>query len=646
MNNQFDIRSFFKKEAQSSSSISAPPGLSVPLPSVPVSSKAGGSSEVSSLLPTSASHVSYDTDSIWNDPEAKVLLSQPHTTSESHVAIALPPPLKDFCPSLSGKLVDWSEKFIVYVVKNGLIRAIDRRSGARTLFRGHQGSNNHVRDVSFMNRKSDILATVGDLDSGTGVLIWRLYQTHSTDELGADCLLALRCTGEASRIVWHPFDTNVLMIAHGKMVSIIESTKLHTKPSQGSTHVCQLMNDTHAPGQILLKGHHDLITDMSWSKTNVNFLLTSSLDGQVKAWDRQSSSCVWTISLNKSSITRCICMPSPGNGVGPFLVSSQNDKCTTMTLYSSTPTSNTMATPPAPSHVLDLFTSGYSSGRASFCVAACFPPHEKNLEPSDKGAFILVSRFQDASAEHPLLFVFHAVATKPTEFKFTKVTPFKLLMPVQSWSTGFDIRIEDNDEDDVSKDKMAFDITSLTAQTKAVQILRVRPGICASNISSSDAVGRGVKIVSAAAPQPDESLPVVIETYVPTDDHEDDVTELIDENEDGDNGYEDEDEDNAMFASPPPGVAPGATPFANWLGAIAGGGAAAPAPPPPQTVNNKPVMKLREIPMPPSAPPVFKAQEITTKSSMDGAGSKLLTPTEMLKMNQQSPPKSVQDAIK
>jgi WD40 repeat protein len=780
----FDITSFFKRSSVSQSEAAAstigpaaggvapPPGLGgggtlngggagdamAPTSTLVLSSSSSVTGGVSSLLPTHAHHLSYDTDSLWSDTRSSNLVSQPHTTPIAHVTSILPPSVPSSSnsdnnslvqdaskPLASGaRLIDWNDSFLVYVVKGGLIRVIDRRTGLRTLLRGHsvKGQTSYVRDMVFFSRSSDILATVGTLPSPsdgsegppqTGVLIWRIYNSHPGGEVLQDCLLELRCSteAEATHIAWHPFNTNVFVVAHGSKVTVVESTKLQTAPSVVSPTgaaagakphaLCHLAgsgsgggaDSSNYNGQVVLEDHTDSILGVSWSIANPRFLFTCGLDGTVRAWDvrdiemapsspdgtgggRPRANCLWTLPSNGSVGTQCMSLPvtrppnaPPGElaqsagGLEPFLVASQSigedgTTATSLTLYSST---SDPAVKPHPTHLLDL-THDASAG-SSYCVSICPPPPgmgHKSGKPSDKGVYILVSRLNEASSsgnQAPLMFVLHALSEKKgstLSYKFAKVTPYSLLYPLLSWSTGFSMRMENNDDEEGGDDAQEqqqngdgesntphddgsqWDITAFVVQTKAVQTLRVRPGP-SSALAGSEA-GRGVTVISMEGPhtatQPaataTTSPSAVVQEAEAYDMHDDAGEDHYDDDDDDDDDddhhelhNEDEDDGNDEVLSPALALAAtatggeGATPFANWLGALA---QSAPEPAPPTKPTPMPISTpdLKDIPSPPAGPPVFPAgppvfdeiRTTTSTASASSATSRLLTPTEVM----------------
>ena len=80
--------------------------------------------------------------------------SQPNTTPIARFQKVEHP----FARPQNGKMIGVPDKLIVYVMNNGLIRVIHRKSARRMLIRGHAG---FVSDVAFYQIDSSVFATVG-----------------------------------------------------------------------------------------------------------------------------------------------------------------------------------------------------------------------------------------------------------------------------------------------------------------------------------------------------------------------------------------------------------------------------------------------------------------------------------------------------
>eukprot|EP00579_Thalassiosira_antarctica_P011261 CAMPEP_0201909410 /NCGR_PEP_ID=MMETSP0903-20130614/1190_1 /ASSEMBLY_ACC=CAM_ASM_000552 /TAXON_ID=420261 /ORGANISM="Thalassiosira antarctica, Strain CCMP982" /LENGTH=1299 /DNA_ID=CAMNT_0048443935 /DNA_START=27 /DNA_END=3926 /DNA_ORIENTATION=+ len=257
----------------------------------------------------------------------------------------------------SGRLLAVNSHYIAYAVKKGLVRVIDRRSAAKTLLRGHEDSTRMV-DAAFFGESSgkegagglwdelallkrqqsgndvgmnggginggnvvnskaplppaaasDVLATLGGHGDTASILIWRIHSSN-TQTLGADKLLEVRF-GQASRLVWHPFNPNRFLLLSrnlcgsgaddgggGRTVAtLVETTRLVTHAHETEGHmVCDCKERDPGtgvvPGMIPLKvglSGNDLslagANDITWSSKDARHVLTAHDDGQVRLWD-------------------------------------------------------------------------------------------------------------------------------------------------------------------------------------------------------------------------------------------------------------------------------------------------------------------------------------------------------------------------
>lgn len=110
---------------------------------------------------------------------------------------------------INGSCVQTNRKFIVYVVKKGLLRIMDRnKTGAKGLIREH--AKQRITDVQFFNQ-DDMLASVGGPTlecQQSSLIVSRVSQQGPI--IDYQILLEFKTEHFAmSRIVWHPFDMNV-----------------------------------------------------------------------------------------------------------------------------------------------------------------------------------------------------------------------------------------------------------------------------------------------------------------------------------------------------------------------------------------------------------------------------------------------------
>ena len=93
----------------------------------------------------------------------------------------------------SNNSIDVNPQFVVYAVKNGLIRVMHRHSAMRALLRGHV--NQIVTDITFFH-DGDVVGTVGNDKPGhngqnSTLIVWRVYEKTDAPEIGSERLLEI-----------------------------------------------------------------------------------------------------------------------------------------------------------------------------------------------------------------------------------------------------------------------------------------------------------------------------------------------------------------------------------------------------------------------------------------------------------------------
>lgn len=244
-----------------------------------------------------------------------------------------------------GHLLDVTPSYIVYSVKNGLVRVLDRGDGSKTLLRGH---NVKVGDVAFFaaggeqalqqqaaaggapaSAGADVLATVGGRGDKCSVLVWRLLGGSNNSDAGSpdgqlsgEKLLEVRFQPVPRRILWHPFDPNKFVLLHDNagagagsrtVATLVETTRLatvqHTDASAHAVCLCGGASDPNVQsvgddgvGGDDIEGALQLIVsgniangssgvganDLVFSPTSARHILTAHEDGCVRLWDTGS----------------------------------------------------------------------------------------------------------------------------------------------------------------------------------------------------------------------------------------------------------------------------------------------------------------------------------------------------------------------
>jgi hypothetical protein len=220
--------------------------------------------------------------------------------------------------TLNGSLIDVNPHFVVYALKNGLIRVLHRHSAMRALLRGH--SNQVVTDITFFH-DGDTLATVGNDNKGSGqkstLIVWRVYE--NPPEIGSERLLEITNLdfGGApdltmSRLIWHPFNPNQFWMTHSTGISkqvatLVETTRIQTKlvlhqdpkdknpqPQQHAacqwhSPYCVMENALQLRESSSIDGDGDgQLVDMCWSGRDARHVLSVHKNGSIILWDLKS----------------------------------------------------------------------------------------------------------------------------------------------------------------------------------------------------------------------------------------------------------------------------------------------------------------------------------------------------------------------
>jgi len=518
-------------------------------------------------LPTSSSGSPVQ---VWFDAESVLDAAQQPQTQQMAVFEATP----NDC--LNGSVLDVNQHFVVYAVKNGLIRVLHRHSTLRALLRGHDGQR--VTDIQFF-QDGDVLATAATGETQSSVIIWRVFER--SPEIMSETLLEIKTTHfSIRRILWHPFNPNQFWMIHTtnktnatQVATLVETTRITTTPHETEKHaVCQFHDD-----YVIMEGAVQLssnLTDMCWSGRDTRHVLTTHSSGEIHLWDlkKLKTNNDFTVTpehlvsiREDSNWSRCLFLPheqaasveineNHETAWTPCFVTA-SDNNSTFTLWSPFTSSNKKPT--------KLQVVALEHPATSYVMDVCYGPAPVDASPPS--SFVILA---DRTAGK--IMAFHCRANWSSSQKAVLVgcdyvVPFQTKCPTYSWSVVCAPTTDISEEDLSEQGGLIFDIKLFAYQSTVVQCLTLTSYMCLPPETTWTDPTPGVRL---------ERLLLV---------HSAHVSEIgSDEDVQYDEDYSLEEEDDEDYEAPDPsslpppdgiskdGPAPlGNNPFANWLGAIA-----------------------------------------------------------------------------
>ena len=552
------------------------------------------------------------TGKVWFDMDTVADVAQQPQTQQIAVYEATP---NEEC--INGKLLDVNQHFVVYAVKNGLIRVLHRHSALRSLLRGHAGQQ--VTDIQFF-LDGDVLGTVGSSNGGSTsstIIIWRVFE--QSPEIMSEKLLEISSNHMSmSRLVWHPFNPNQFWMFHTDddsrqkvVATLCETTRIQTiKHPQESHAVCQFHSPTHImDGAVQLSNNSSnnnitgSLTDLCWSGRDTRHVLTVHESGHIVLWDMKQLNGSDDDDDNSDDVTRpkilsmlqepdpqsrCFFLPHENT------VQHQHQTDTLTTCFGTASDNNRVITlwssfcSSGPPTKLQTLTMEHAS--PSYVIDLCFGPAPQDASPPS--CFVLVG---DRHAGK--LLAFHVQSTwNAQEGKSKKalclgsdyVVPFWHKHPIYSWCVVCSPTTDISEEELQEQGGLIFDMKLFSYQQKVVQCLTLTSYMCLPPERTWSDPTPGVRVERLEASSTPVSSAVVSE-----DDYDEEYeVEDLDDNEEDEEDNEEEEETLAAVQAPDPSALPAPdaagmyNPFANWLGAIAtktSGAMPPPPPPPPST---------------------------------------------------------------
>mmetsp|Transcript_6212 Transcript_6212/g.9134 ORF Transcript_6212/g.9134 Transcript_6212/m.9134 type:complete len:957 (-) Transcript_6212:56-2926(-) len=524
---------------------------------------------------------------------------------------------------VNGSLLDVNEHFVVYAVKNGLIRVLHRQSTVRSLLRAHEGRK--VTDISFF-QSGDVLGTVGG-----NVIIWRVFER--AQEIVAEKLLEIPDTlPSVSRIIWHPFNPNQFWLIHRNkhntnVATLVETTRITTVAHPTEPHaVCSLhSSDVIMEGAVQLCSAN--LTDLGWSGRDTRHVITSHEDGCIKLWDLKTdvaatqdgivpAFCKETIQEDEP-VTSCMFLPH--DNVSTNYGSLPESTITTSFCTASRRNSRiTLWSPfeegkvPSKLQVFEM-----DEQNPSYNLGCCFGQFVLDGDPP-AFFFMLSDRTSGRMYALSLKSIWGKNEPKrPFVEGFDYVVPFMTKYPTYSWSIR--ATAAENLEEDTPAGGLDFDMRFYAMQSKMVQRMVVSHYMCLPPTKSWDAGVLGVRMEPLSGPCGD---------LIPDNEYEEDY-ELDDEEDD------DGEDVDAPYSLPQPDTGNN-NPFTNWLGAIAAKSTTSnahksdtdPNAPPPAPPSTPAIGAATSVP-----PGLFTELPPIPGMSTNGDGSGLLSPLELLSSN-------------
>lgn len=531
--------------------------------------------------------------------------------------------------NINGYLLDVNQHFVVYAVKNGLIRVLHRHSAMKALLRGHTGQT--VTDIRFF-LDGDVLGTIGSNGTESKLIIWRVFQ-QSPDIMSEKLLEIPTSSFTMSRLLWHPFNPNQFWMIHTTeqqqitAATLVETTKITTAAHPEESHaVCQF----HSPycvmdGAVQLADSTSL-ADLAWSGRDSRHVLTVHQGGSIILWDlKQTEESDGDFTTPKKlavleeasgmAQSRCCFLPHENS------VSKQDQTDAITTCFVTTAESNTIVT------LWSSFTSSQlptklqvvrlDNPSPSYVFNLCFGPAPQDASPPS--CFLLL-----ADRHKGKLLALHVAAQWNANKKAVcvgsdYVVPFQLKHPIYSWSVVCSPTQDISEEDIQEQAGLIFDMKLFSYQSKVIQCLTLTSYMCLPPEHGYQDSTPGITI------QPLDGSTMStggdVDTIEPEYDEDYDVDE------------DDEDEPEAPEASSlpaPDGNETSSNPFANWLGAIASKTKATPNPPLPTPAPPSTPADAKVILEPPMPPPPIDMLPPGFVSDTSESPTQLLNPLDIL----------------
>lgn len=506
----------------------------------------------------SSLRVPYTPLEVTYDPSLSIV-SDPQQQKQSQIQQPLQQELASFVAERAdytlygASIIAVNANFIVYAVKNGLIRILSRHSTTLSLLRLHK--NEIVSDIQFFHDGeylATVSATASSATSGDGtlssrVIVWRVYPRG--DIIVTEPMLEIRSTTKKMvRVVWHPRTPNQFFIIHSciadiktMMATLVETTNIATTNDPHAVADFQTFSSLQPNGKMMvgIRNVHmnASLHDLAWSGVDINCVMVGYGNGDLIIYDLNAShihpsvldapQCVSESGIlhkisQPSSINRCLLLPhydavhtnitttadstSTKHMYTSCFVTGSGDNNSTLTLWSSM----TLNSKPMVLQTIHIATSPPDMVR-SYVLNTCYGPSTStSTTPPPPSCFILAG-----CREVGRVYAFHIQAqwSNPSHEEpnprvlllgTNYVVPFITKYPILSCNITCAPSTNTNDYDDLEDEDLAngnnistsinFDMKLFVYQTAAVQCLQLTSQMCWPPTVSYTATTPGVTV--------------------------------------------------------------------------------------------------------------------------------------------------------
>ncbi|XP_021740796.1 LOW QUALITY PROTEIN: enhancer of mRNA-decapping protein 4-like [Chenopodium quinoa] len=185
-----------------------------------------------------------------------------------------------------GHQIAVNKTYICYGLKLGNIRVLNINTALRALLRGH---TQRVTDMAFFAEDVHLLASASIEGR---IYVWKISEGPGKEdkpEISGNIVLAIHITGNEGsvhpRVCWHCHKQEILVVAIGKTVLKIDTTKVRKGVEFSGEEALACPLDKLIEGVQLVGKHEGEVTDLSMCQWMTTRLVSASKDGTIKIWE-------------------------------------------------------------------------------------------------------------------------------------------------------------------------------------------------------------------------------------------------------------------------------------------------------------------------------------------------------------------------